>query len=117
MMALGSVRLCEPCGNVPTSRLELNCADPADSGVLFVLFVLYNLRRVPPAKTKKTERTKGTSESPETGFACRGLHRHQQRSLEAMSRKETLGEKIARVVKEQVDVVPYDPRWPEMFAQ
>lgn len=30
---------------------------------------------------------------------------------------ETLEEKIARVVKEEVAVVPYDPRWPEMFEQ
>ncbi|MBN1932516.1 MAG: GrpB family protein [Desulfobacterales bacterium] len=30
---------------------------------------------------------------------------------------ETLEEKIARVVKEDVAVVPYDPRWPEMFEQ
>jgi len=28
---------------------------------------------------------------------------------------ETLEEKVARVVKEEVAVVPYDPRWPEMF--
>jgi GrpB-like predicted nucleotidyltransferase (UPF0157 family) len=28
---------------------------------------------------------------------------------------ETLEEKVARVVKEDVAVVPYDPRWPEMF--
>lgn len=32
-------------------------------------------------------------------------------------RMETLEEKIARVVKEDVSVVPYDPRWPEMFEQ
>ncbi len=30
---------------------------------------------------------------------------------------ETLEEKVARVVKEEVAVVPYDPRWPEMFEQ
>jgi GrpB-like predicted nucleotidyltransferase (UPF0157 family) len=30
---------------------------------------------------------------------------------------ETLEEKIARVVKEVVAVVPYDPRWLEMFEQ
>lgn len=30
---------------------------------------------------------------------------------------ETLEEKIARVVKEEVAVVPYDPRWPEVFEQ
>lgn len=30
---------------------------------------------------------------------------------------ETLEEKIASVVKEGVVVVPYDPRWPEMFEQ
>lgn len=30
---------------------------------------------------------------------------------------ETLEEKIARVLKEEVAVVPYDPRWPEMFEQ
>ena len=29
---------------------------------------------------------------------------------------ETLEEKIARVVAEHVDVVPYDPRWPAMFV-
>jgi GrpB-like predicted nucleotidyltransferase (UPF0157 family) len=32
-------------------------------------------------------------------------------------RMETLEEKIARVVKEEVAVVPYDPRWPEMFER
>lgn len=30
---------------------------------------------------------------------------------------ETLEEKVARVVKEDVAVVPYDPRWPAMFAE
>ena len=30
---------------------------------------------------------------------------------------ETLEEKVARVVKETVAVVPYDPRWPEVFEQ
>lgn len=30
---------------------------------------------------------------------------------------ETLEEKIARVVKEDVAIVPYDPRWPGMFEQ
>jgi GrpB-like predicted nucleotidyltransferase (UPF0157 family) len=30
---------------------------------------------------------------------------------------ETLEEKVARVVKEEVAVVPYDPGWPEMFEQ
>ena len=30
---------------------------------------------------------------------------------------ETLEEKIARVVKEDIAVVAYDPRWPEMFEQ
>ena len=30
---------------------------------------------------------------------------------------ETLEEKIARVVKEDVTVVPYDPRWTEMFEK
>lgn len=30
-------------------------------------------------------------------------------------RKETLEEKVARVMKEEVDVVPYDPRWPVLF--
>ena len=30
---------------------------------------------------------------------------------------ETLEQKIARVVKETVAVVPYNPRWPEMFEQ
>ena len=30
---------------------------------------------------------------------------------------ETLEEKIARVVKEEVAVVAYDPRWPVMFDQ
>lgn len=28
---------------------------------------------------------------------------------------EALEEKIARVVREHVAVVPYDPRWPRMF--
>jgi len=28
---------------------------------------------------------------------------------------ETLEEKVARVVKEEVDVVPYDPVWPRLF--
>jgi GrpB-like predicted nucleotidyltransferase (UPF0157 family) len=30
---------------------------------------------------------------------------------------ETLQEKVARVVKEEVAVVPYDPRWPDLFAE
>ncbi|THB81714.1 MAG: GrpB family protein [Desulfobacteraceae bacterium] len=30
---------------------------------------------------------------------------------------ETLEEKVARVVKERVDVVPYNPAWPGMFEQ
>ena len=30
---------------------------------------------------------------------------------------ETLEEKVARVVGENVAVVPYDPRWPEMFQE
>ncbi len=30
---------------------------------------------------------------------------------------ETLEEKVARVVKEDVAVVPYDPRWPLMFEE
>lgn len=30
---------------------------------------------------------------------------------------ETLEEKIARVVKEEVAVVEYDPRWPELYEQ
>jgi GrpB-like predicted nucleotidyltransferase (UPF0157 family) len=30
---------------------------------------------------------------------------------------ETLEEKVARVVKEHVAVVPYDPRWPTMFHE
>ncbi len=30
---------------------------------------------------------------------------------------ETLEEKIARVVKEEVTVVPYDPLWPKVFEQ
>jgi GrpB-like predicted nucleotidyltransferase (UPF0157 family) len=30
---------------------------------------------------------------------------------------ETLEEKIARVLKEEINVEPYDPRWPEMFEQ
>jgi GrpB-like predicted nucleotidyltransferase (UPF0157 family) len=30
---------------------------------------------------------------------------------------ETLEEKIKRVVAEEVDVVPYDPRWPELFEE
>ena len=30
---------------------------------------------------------------------------------------ETLEEKVARVVKEQVAVVPYDPCWPRMFEE
>ena len=32
-------------------------------------------------------------------------------------RKETLEEKIARVIKEHVAIVDYDPRWPGMFQQ
>lgn len=32
-------------------------------------------------------------------------------------RMETLEEKVARVVKEEVAVVDYDPRWPELFEQ
>ena len=30
---------------------------------------------------------------------------------------ETLQQKIARVTREQVDVVAYDPQWPELFEQ
>lgn len=30
---------------------------------------------------------------------------------------ETLDEKVARVVKEEVAVVPYDPRWPALFDE
>ena len=30
---------------------------------------------------------------------------------------ETLEEKVARVVKEEVEIVPYDPRWPVLFEQ
>jgi hypothetical protein len=30
---------------------------------------------------------------------------------------ETVEEKVARVVKEEVAVVPYDPRWADMFEQ
>ena len=30
---------------------------------------------------------------------------------------ESLRERVARVVSERVEVVPYDPRWPEMFAR
>jgi GrpB-like predicted nucleotidyltransferase (UPF0157 family) len=30
---------------------------------------------------------------------------------------ETLKEKVARVIKEEVAVVPYDARWPEIFEQ
>ena len=30
---------------------------------------------------------------------------------------ETLEEKIARVVKEDVAIAPYDPRWPEIFEE
>ena len=30
---------------------------------------------------------------------------------------ETLQEKIQRVVQEDVDIVPYDPRWPELFEE
>ena len=32
-------------------------------------------------------------------------------------RMETLEQKVARVVKEDVAVVPYDPRWPELFRE
>ena len=32
-------------------------------------------------------------------------------------RMETLEEKVARVVKEDVSVVHYDPRWPELFEK
>ena len=38
-------------------------------------------------------------------------------SNHAKKRMETLEEKVARVVKEDVAVVPYDPRWPEMFQE
>ena len=34
-----------------------------------------------------------------------------------MKQMETLEEKIARVVQEEVAVVPYDPIWPKMFEQ
>ncbi len=30
---------------------------------------------------------------------------------------ETLEEKVARVLKEEVAIVPYDSRWPEIFEQ
>jgi GrpB-like predicted nucleotidyltransferase (UPF0157 family) len=30
---------------------------------------------------------------------------------------ETLEEKIARIIKEEVAIVPYDPRWPELFEK
>ncbi|MBP7935281.1 MAG: GrpB family protein [Phycisphaerae bacterium] len=30
---------------------------------------------------------------------------------------ETLEEKIARAAKEDVAIIPHDPRWPEMFEQ
>ena len=30
---------------------------------------------------------------------------------------ETLEEKVARVLKEDIAVVPYDPRWPELFEE
>ncbi|MBI5095635.1 MAG: GrpB family protein [Candidatus Hydrogenedentes bacterium] len=30
---------------------------------------------------------------------------------------ETLEEKVARVTKEEVAIVPYDPHWPELFEQ
>jgi GrpB-like predicted nucleotidyltransferase (UPF0157 family) len=30
---------------------------------------------------------------------------------------ESLQEKIARVLKDKIEVVPYDPAWPEMFEQ
>lgn len=33
------------------------------------------------------------------------------------SRRETLEEKIRRVVAEDVAIVPYDPRWPGLFAR
>ncbi|MFH1023520.1 MAG: GrpB family protein [Planctomycetota bacterium] len=36
---------------------------------------------------------------------------------EFQRKMETLEQKIARVVKEDVAVVPYDPRWPELFQQ
>lgn len=32
-------------------------------------------------------------------------------------RLETFEEKLARVLKETVDIAPYDPRWPEMFEK
>lgn len=32
-------------------------------------------------------------------------------------RIETLEEKVTRVLKDEVAVVPYDPRWPKMFEQ
>src|SRR5262245_61556348 len=30
---------------------------------------------------------------------------------------ETLEERIRRVVREEIAIVPYDPRWPEMFRR
>ena len=44
-----------------------------------------------------------------------GQSREGQLPRETMM--ETLKEKIARVVREEVAVVPYDPRWPAMFEQ
>ncbi len=32
-------------------------------------------------------------------------------------RMETLEEKVARVVREEIAVAPYDPRWPELFVR
>ncbi len=37
--------------------------------------------------------------------------------MESENRMETLEEKIARVLKEKIEVVPYNPRWPEIFEQ
>lgn len=34
-----------------------------------------------------------------------------------MTRQETLEEKIARVLADHVELVPYDPRWPRLFEQ
>lgn len=31
--------------------------------------------------------------------------------------KETLGQRVQRVIREEVTIVPYDPSWPELFRQ
>ena len=45
------------------------------------------------------------------------MNEHDAPLLPVKENMETLEEKVARVVKEEVDVVPYDPQWPVLFEE